>query len=142
MEDCTPRQQCSMSLLTLSAVPSSAFPALCIPSYHLPGQFTVVPLALLPRRANPSSLANRYVAFLTGKAVISLPNSPQTATIRGGKNGLIFAADTDAVSKLGHTTRYPSEQETIGLSIRTAGGVVPPHTVLYDGPCRGQARVK
>ena len=101
---------------------------------------------MLGRLPSPSVLtpdppcfpSNRYVAFTTGEAVISFPNSTQTATIHGGRNGLIFAADTAAVSTFGHITRYPSRKETIALQIRTADGVVPPHTVLYAGPCGAQ----
>ena len=78
----------------------------------------------------------RYVAFLSGVAHVTLPDNPDTATIQGGRNGLIIAADTAAVSTKGHNTDYPSGQETIAIQIPTQGGVVPEHTVLHAGPCR------
>ncbi|KAL9582109.1 MAG: hypothetical protein Q9212_003490 [Teloschistes hypoglaucus] len=58
----------------------------------------------------------QYVAFTAGKAVISFPNSTAGATIRGGRNGLILAADVK--------------------SIPVADNKVPKHTVLYGGPCK------
>lgn len=78
---------------------------------------------------------NRYVLFFTGLAHITLPNSTSEAWVRGGRNGLIIAADTAAVSTLGHITTYPSEKETLGLVVQTAGGEVPPHVVLHEGAC-------
>ncbi|MCJ1330782.1 hypothetical protein MMC10_007469 [Thelotrema lepadinum] len=80
----------------------------------------------------------QYVSFLSGKAVISLPNSTDTATIRGGKFGLIIAADTANVSTLGHNTTYPTDSETVALQIPTAGGIVPGHEVLHGGPCTAE----
>jgi hypothetical protein len=78
----------------------------------------------------------RWVAFLSGLAHITLPNSTVEAYVPGGKNGLIFAADTAAVStKGGHSTNYPSDSETIALQIPT-GGTIPQHNVLYSGPCK------
>ena len=78
----------------------------------------------------------RYVFFFAGLAHVTLPNSTHEAWILGGKNGLIVAADTAAVSTLGHVTTYPSQEETMALQIPTAGGIVPPHTVLHEGACR------
>lgn len=74
---------------------------------------------------------------MSGLAHITLPNSNLEAYVQGGKNGLIIAADTAAVSTLGHITEYPSKQETIALQIPTAGGVAPAHTVLHEGACLG-----
>ncbi|KAL8652969.1 MAG: hypothetical protein Q9226_004035, partial [Calogaya cf. arnoldii] len=71
----------------------------------------------------------QYVAFLSGTAVVSVPDQPPV-TIKGGKDGLIIAADTAAVSKQGHDTKYPSDEETTAIQIPTADGKVPPHTVL------------
>lgn len=76
----------------------------------------------------------RWVVFLSGLAHITLPNSTVDAYVPGGKNGLIFAADTAAVST-GHSTNYPSNSETIALQIPT-GGSIPQHNVLYSGPCK------
>lgn len=77
----------------------------------------------------------RWVAFLSGLAHITLPNSTVDAYIPGGKDGLIFAADTSAVSVQGHSTNYPSDSETVGVQIPT-GGTIPQHNVLYSGPCK------
>lgn len=79
---------------------------------------------------------HRYVAFLSGLAHITLPNSNQEAWIRGGKYGLIIAADTADVSRDGHITQYPSMMETTALQIPLARGVVPPHKLLHAGPCQ------
>ncbi|KAL8723925.1 MAG: hypothetical protein Q9181_007078 [Wetmoreana brouardii] len=80
--------------------------------------------------------AVQYVAFIAGEAVLSVPESGQSASIKGGKDGLIIAADTADVSRKGHDTYYPSGEETIGIQIPTADGDVPAHTVLYSGPCK------
>ena len=77
----------------------------------------------------------RWVAFLSGLAHITLPDSNVEAFVTGGKNGFIFAADTAAVSTKGHLTNYPSNSETIALQIPT-GGTIPQHNVLYSGPCK------
>ncbi|KAI4176785.1 MAG: hypothetical protein LQ348_005939, partial [Seirophora lacunosa] len=78
----------------------------------------------------------QWVYFTSGLAVISLPASNgQAATIRGGANGLILAADIANVSTLGHTTVYPSKAQTVGLTIPLVGNRVPEHTVLHPGPC-------
>ncbi|MCJ1363973.1 hypothetical protein MMC16_003082 [Acarospora aff. strigata] len=79
--------------------------------------------------------AVQYVAFLSGLAHITLPNSNQEAWVRGGRNGLLIAADTAAVSKEGHITEYPSNTETTALQIPIAEGTLPEHKVLYAGPC-------
>ena len=78
---------------------------------------------------------HRYVAFLSGEAVVTLPNSTQTATIYGGENGLIIAADTANVSTYGHITTYPSNRETHAIQIPTLYNEIPAHTVLHAGPC-------
>ena len=75
--------------------------------------------------------------FFTGLAHITLPNSTHEAWIIGGKNGLIIAADTADVSKVGHISDYPSQEETMSLQIPIADGVAPPHEVLHEGACTG-----
>jgi hypothetical protein len=86
------------------------------------------------------TLCGRYVAFLTGLAHLTLPNttiSPTTeAWVQGGKYGLIIAVDTGDVSNLGHVTEYPSDANTVALQIPLKGGFIPKHAVLYDGPCQ------
>ncbi len=73
---------------------------------------------------------------MAGEAVVSLPNSTQTATIQGGRYGLILAADTANASKLGHITKYPSMKETVAIQIPTANNEIPSHSVLHEGACR------
>jgi hypothetical protein len=68
-----------------------------------------------------------------------VPGSKESAYIvGGGTKGVIFAADTKAVSESGHTTFYPSSQQTVALQLPTPGGAIPEHKVLYRGPCKGQ----
>ena len=67
-------------------------------------------------RIDPSNILffnPRWSAFLAGEMVISLPNSTQKATIRGGRHGLILATDTANASTYGHIPKFPSKQETI-----------------------------
>jgi len=78
----------------------------------------------------------RYVAFGSGQAVISVRGEQRKAYIQGGRDGLIFVADTAGRSKEGHLTQYPGSKERTVLQIPTADGVIPPHTVLYKGPWR------
>lgn len=73
---------------------------------------------------------------MSGLAVISLPNFTATATIYGGGNGLILAADTKNVSTLGHRTVYPSKEETVVIQIPTRDNEIPTHRVLHAGPCK------
>ncbi|KAI9431117.1 hypothetical protein H4582DRAFT_2113562 [Lactarius indigo] len=75
-----------------------------------------------------SAPTTQWVVFLSGLA---------HAFIYGGKNGLIFAADTSSVSPKGHSTNYPSKEETLAIQIPT-GGLIPNHSVLYNGPCKGK----
>ncbi|KAI4169086.1 MAG: hypothetical protein LQ343_005949 [Gyalolechia ehrenbergii] len=72
----------------------------------------------------------QYVAFLAGEAVISIPETGQSITIKGGKDGLIIAADTADVSKMGHETRYPSGEQTAAIAIPIQDGKLPEHTTL------------
>lgn len=48
---------------------------------------------------------------------------------------MIVATDTADKSTYGHITTYPSDADTIALQIPFAGGIIPFHDVLYDGPC-------
>ena len=83
---------------------------------------------------------NRWVAFVSGLAYVSLPrsNSSTGAHVSGGEFGLIFAADTAGVSTTGHRTEYPGITETVLLQVPTVDGSVPPHAVLHTGPCTAQ----
>ena len=68
--------------------------------------------------------------------MVSLPDSTQTATIYGGRDGLVLATDIKNVSTLGHKTVYPSKEETIGIQIPTKNNEIPAHSVLHAGPCK------
>lgn len=74
---------------------------------------------------------------MSGLANITLPNSPTSALVRGGKNGAILALDTADVSGLGHITEYPSDESTISLEIPLGEEGIPGHTVLHPGACEG-----
>ena len=78
--------------------------------------------------------------FLSGKATVPVPNSTQCANIGAGKNSLVFAADTAAVSAVGYVTAFT--KQTVLIQIPVAGGVTPDHVVLYLGPCRGAELVQ
>lgn len=116
-------------------------------SYHLPPIRKPRPLPLPgPSHSHPLSEVlyswslisrfARWVVFTSGLAIVSLPNSTETATIHGGRNGLILAVDTKNVSALGHRTTYPSTKETIGIQIPTRNNEIPAHSVLHAGPCK------
>ncbi|KAL8367139.1 hypothetical protein RB595_008898 [Gaeumannomyces hyphopodioides] len=86
----------------------------------------------------------QLVVFLSGLARITLPSSSGggngTATsfdVRGGRNGIIVAADTRDVSGLGHTTDYPGDEPTVVLQMPIAAGRpgFGRYSVLHEGPC-------
>ncbi|KAF2265546.1 hypothetical protein CC78DRAFT_460806 [Lojkania enalia] len=103
------------------------------------GDLTNLTLSILPPKFD-GGLHNapfvQFVAFTSGVAVVSLPDSNEQATIYGGKYGLIIAADVASVSAKGHITRYPSDDSTIALQIRIEGGVPPTYKILHKGACR------
>lgn len=79
---------------------------------------------------------HRWVVFLSGLAYITLPADNTTSVyVSGGQFGLIFAADTSAVSGTGHITSYPGNTETVTLEIPTEDGEIPAHSILHPGPC-------
>ncbi|ORY67801.1 uncharacterized protein BCR38DRAFT_338379 [Pseudomassariella vexata] len=80
----------------------------------------------------------QFVWWISGQVHFTLPNATDEAWIYGGKNGLIFAEDTADVSEWGHGTAFPSDEETVALTMPTVDGVVPEHTVLHNGACGPQ----
>jgi hypothetical protein len=72
---------------------------------------------------------------MSGLVHISLPDSPHQAWVQGGRYGIIIAADTKTVSKTGHITEFPGGDDTVIAQFSFKDGVLPGHTVLYDGPC-------
>lgn len=81
------------------------------------------------------SVTYRYVWYTSGTGVISLPTSNDTVTVKGGANGLILAADIASVSALGHITKYPTKERTVGLVLPLTNNTVPVHTVIHAGAC-------
>ncbi|KAF3765042.1 hypothetical protein M406DRAFT_243506, partial [Cryphonectria parasitica EP155] len=78
----------------------------------------------------------QWVVFISGLAYITLPtNTSAAAYVPGGEFGVIFAADTAAVSAEGHRTQYPGVTETVALQIPVADGKVPDYEVLHSGAC-------
>jgi len=82
----------------------------------------------------------RFTIVLSGLIHIRAPDStlaPSTsdAWIQGGRNGLIFAADTSSRSRHGHFAEFPSDAPTVLVQIPMANGVIPDHDVLHVGPC-------
>lgn len=73
--------------------------------------------------------------FVSGLAHVTLPDdATQELWVVGGPGGLLFAADTTGS---GHITRYPSDQETVGIVAPFEGGRVPSHEVVNEGACEG-----
>ena len=109
------------------------------PPHSLSPRFTVsispYPTHHPPPISSPLLLSYRYVAFLSGRTQITIPNSPQQAIFEGGKYGLILAADTAALTTVGHVSTT-LEEEVTALQIPTLNGELPGHVVLYEGACR------
>lgn len=90
-----------------------------------------------PGIADPRPRFRRWVAFMSGLARITLPDDAGgEAYVGGGEFGLILAVDTANVSARGHRTVYPGLTETVALEMPTRHGRIPPHEVLYSGPCK------
>ena len=105
-----------------------------------PNFFRDFPLIIFGAIDSSNYPFNRYAVFVAGAATISIPGSKVVAHIKAGKNGLVFAADTAALSSVGHVTVFT--KETFLMQIPTANGTVPEHTVLYEGPCKGKELMK
>ena len=76
--------------------------------------------------------------FLSGVAHVTLPHGTGDAFVVGGADGTIIAVDTTGT---GHNTSYPSNSDTRALQIPFTDGVIPPHTVLFDGACNVTSQV-
>ncbi|KAL8707612.1 MAG: hypothetical protein Q9220_007399 [cf. Caloplaca sp. 1 TL-2023] len=77
----------------------------------------------------------QFVGCLAGESVVTIPNSTQTVTIRGNRNGLVLAADIKDLSILGHRSVYASDRQTVIVQIPVAGNRVPAHRILHGGAC-------
>ncbi|EIW78685.1 hypothetical protein CONPUDRAFT_108661 [Coniophora puteana RWD-64-598 SS2] len=80
----------------------------------------------------------QLVVFLSGVALVTLPNGTDNAFVVGGAEGIIVAVD---VTGTGHNTSYPSNMETRALQIPFASGAIPPHDVINSGPCTAASQV-
>ncbi|KAF3040667.1 hypothetical protein E8E12_002767 [Didymella heteroderae] len=79
--------------------------------------------------------APQIVHFVSGLAHITLPNdASKELWIVGGAGGLLIAADTTGS---GHITRYPSDQETVGILAPFGGGRIPGYEIVKEGACQG-----
>lgn len=76
----------------------------------------------------------QIVHFVSGLAHITLPNASQELWMVGGAGGLLIAADTTGS---GHITRYPSDQETVGIVAPFEGGRIPGYEVVKEDACQG-----
>ena len=101
-------------------------------------------------------IGTRLVAFLSGVAHITLPNSTDDVWITGGKFGVIVVADRNGSD--GHISQYPSAEDTVALQVSWShlrvrkwvlterkipfkDGVVPEHRVLRNKPCRWEEMI-
>ena len=78
----------------------------------------------------------RWSWFISGLGHIATSNGEVWVT--GGRYGLVWADDTKAVSPDGHTTTFPSGDETVLLGLpwdTSKGKMQPDHEVLHDGAC-------
>lgn len=79
------------------------------------GEITNITYTVLPAQFD-GGLHNapyvQWVAFTSGLAHLTLPNSTDEAWVKGGKHGLIIAADIKAFNSTGHITVYPSDETT------------------------------
>lgn len=112
------------------------------------GNITNLAYTILPPRFDGglhTAPMPQIVHFVSGLAHITLPdgasrerrtndNSSQELWIVGGAGGLLIAADTTGS---GHITRYPSDQETVGIVAPFEGGRIPGYEVVKEGACQG-----
>lgn len=129
-----------LQLGNLANASYSVIPAQFAAGLHNAPNVQYVYLSLLPPFGPEEGKLNavsprRWVVFLAGEAHITLPNGTDEAWVLGGRDGMILAVDTSAVSTYGHNTTYPSNETTIALQIPIEGGLVPNHTVVHTGPC-------
>lgn len=77
----------------------------------------------------------QFVIFPTGLSRATVPSRKGLAWVAGGRNGLVLAADTAEVSKDGHTTIYPSNEETVGYALPVPGNKPPTPRRVKKGAC-------
>ncbi|KAI0118571.1 hypothetical protein F4776DRAFT_260169 [Hypoxylon sp. NC0597] len=78
---------------------------------------------------------NQWLIMLKGLGYITIPDD-DTASAYITPGQVLFAADTADVSSKGHLSQFPGVTENIFVQIPTKDNQIPPHTVLYSGPCK------
>ncbi|KAF5872211.1 uncharacterized protein Bfra_005564 [Botrytis fragariae] len=87
--------------------------------------------------ANHPAPGNQYVVILSGKMIVTVPNTTERAIFTGGANSVIIAADTADKSIIGHVTGTLNEP-VAALQIPFLNGQIPPYKVLYNGACESR----
>lgn len=87
-------------------------------------------------------MSNRWVVITSGVALLTVPNEdqyPEHLFSAGSEFGLLFAADTANVSRLGHDSLYITD--VTFLQIPTKNGEIPIYKTLHVGSCHGNETV-
>jgi len=75
---------------------------------------------------------------MSGAARITAPDADKEGLwLIGGVNGLVVLADTKGP---GHVLSYPSNGQSIVMSIPFADGVIPAYEVLHQGNCETESK--
>lgn len=81
-------------------------------------------------------MSNRWVVITSGVALLTVPDEdqyPEHLFSAGSEFGLLFAADTANVSRLGHDSWYITD--VTFLQIPTKNGEIPIYKTLHMGSC-------
>lgn len=78
---------------------------------------------------------NRWVIFIKGIGLITVPNDNTTAYVAPGETGIVFASDTPDITTDGHRSQYLGVTESIIMQVPALDNKVPAHTVLHSGGC-------
>ncbi|KAJ6438886.1 Amidohydrolase family [Purpureocillium lavendulum] len=101
------------------------------------GNFTSTSYSIIPAGFSGglhNAPSRQFVLFASGEVHITLPNSTSDAWIKGGKNGLIIAADTADVSQYGHELTAVGE-DVASLQMPLMAGTDFDYQLLHPGPC-------
>ncbi|ORX94674.1 hypothetical protein BCR34DRAFT_579817 [Clohesyomyces aquaticus] len=108
------------------------------------GDFDQAFVGIIPPNTTAGTINNaeqvQYSLIMAGLAHISTPYSGLPAHlndvwIKGGRYGMLIAADLKEVAAKGHITTFPGQERTIIAQFPYAGNKVPEHCVLHAGPC-------
>ena len=84
----------------------------------------------------------RWVVLTSGVVLLTVPDEdqyPGHLLSAGSEMGLLFVADTEEVSQLGHDTWYITDVSF--LQIPTKHGEIPRHKTLHMGSCHANETV-